>query len=422
MKLLRVLAVFLVLLLLAGGGAYFLRDRLIGFWLERRLATELSEMLGADVELHGVRWQEGALRFSHGKVFGEKMPFNHLLLREVQALADWPTLLGRGDQPLHVEIAQAELVWRHQQPEHRSSAKAWSPTMDVVVGRFTFRHENLPGWELDQTALRMVRENDQWSFSARGGTLKVPDGPTLGVERASAEMKNGGWDFKSFALTHGKEGAIGGSAFHDSNGWSGEFSWQALPVVEFLPKLSQAFVAGMASGDGSLARGNFKGQMKIDGGESTQVSALSKLAGLFAGENWNTFPWKVFRFRFFRDAAGRVDFSHLAAVSSNGLAVSGEGHYAPTSIGANLQLGVRRSGRPWLTAFMPILFQEERDGYLWTPVRVSGTPENPSEDLTTRVAAAVAAAPAGIAVDAAAEIPGTAVEAAGNLMDKLFGR
>jgi hypothetical protein len=195
-----------------------------------------------------------------------------------------------------------------------------------------------------------------------------------------------------------------------------------LPVAEFFPELSHAFIAGMASGDGSLARGNFRGQMKIDGGESVQISALSKLAGLFVGENWSTFPWKVFRFRFFRDPAGRVDFSHLAAVSSNGLAVSGEGHYSPTSIGANLELGVRRAGRPWLTAFMPILFRDERDGYLWTPVRVSGTPENPTEDLTARVAAAVAAAPAGIAVDAAAEIPGTAVEAAGNLLDKLFGR
>lgn len=421
MKVLRILAVLLVLLLLVGGGAYLLRDRLIGFWLERSLATQLSEMLGADVELHGVRWQEGALRFSHGKVFGEKLPFNQLLLREVLALADWPTLLGRGDQPLHVEIAEAELVWRNQQEEHRTSPKSWSPSLDVVVGRFTFRHESLTGWELGQTALRVVRDNDQWSFSALGGTLKTPDGPALGVERASAEMKDGVWDFKSFALTYGKDGAIGGSAIHDDHGWSGEFSWQGLPVAEFFPKLSQAFVVGVASGDGSLARGNFKGQMKIDGGETKQVSALSQLAGLFAGENWRTFPWKVFRFRFFRDGAGRVYFSHLAAVSSNGLAVSGEGHYSSTSIGANLQLGVRRSGRPWITAFMPILFREERDGYLWTPVRVSGTPENPSEDLSARVAAAVAAAPAGIAVDAAAEIPGTAVEAAGNLMDKLLG-
>lgn len=422
MKILRVLAVLLVLLLMAGGAAYFFRDRLIGFWIERQLASQLAEVLGADVELHGVRWKEGALQVSRGKVSGGHMPFEHLLVQEVQALADWQSLLGQGDQPLHVEIAEAELVWKEQKQETRLLSKTTSTDLDIVVGRFTFCHQDIPDWALERTALRVVRAGDNWSFSARGGELKTPEGPVLGVERASAEWKDGVWDFKSFALNYGKDGAIGGSARYDSEGWSGEFSWQALPVKEFFPKLSQAFIAGMASGDGSLSRGNFKGQMKIDGGESVQVSGLSKLAGLFAGENWSTFPWKVFRFRFFRDPTGRVDFSHLAAVSSNGLAVSGEGHYAPTSVGANLQLGVRRSGRPWLAAFMPILFQEERDGYLWTPVRVSGTPEHPTEDLTARIAAAVAAAPAGIAVDAAAEIPGAAVEAAGNLMDKLIGR
>lgn len=422
MKFLRVLAVLLVLLLVAGGSAYFFRDRLIGFWIERQLASQLAEVLGADVELHGVRWTEGTLQVSRGKVSGGNMPFAQLQVQEVHALADWQSLLSQGSQPLHVEIAEAELVWKEQEARSRQSAETTSPDLDIVVGRFTYRHQNLSGLELARTALRVVRAGDNWSFSARGGELKTPDGPVLGVDRASAEWQQGEWDFKSFALSYGKDGAIGGSARYDSKDWSGEFFWQSLPVTEFFPRLSRVFITGMASGDASLTRGNFKGQMKIEGGESVQVPALSKLAGLFAGENWSTFPWKVFRFRFFRDPAGRVDFSHLAAVSSNGLAVSGEGHYSPNSIGANLELGVRRSGRPWLTAFMPILFQDERDGYLWTPVRVSGTPENPTEDLTARIAAAVAAAPAGIAVDAAAEIPGTAVEAAGNLMDKLFGR
>jgi hypothetical protein len=87
-----------------------------------------------------------------------------------------------------------------------------------------------------------------------------------------------------------------------------------------------------------------------------------------------------------------------------------------------LELGLKREGRPWLVAFMPILFRHEKEGYLWTPVKVGGTPSAPTEDLTTRVVAALAAAPATEAVETAAELPSTAVEAAGGLLRSLLGR
>ena len=59
--------------------------------------------------------------------------------------------------------------------------------------------------------------------------------------------------------------------------------------------------------------------------------------------------------------------------------MSGSGIYNKDSIRADLQLGVLRHGRPWLVAFMPVLFRNEHDGYLWTSVRVGGTPEAPVE-------------------------------------------
>jgi hypothetical protein len=55
-------------------------------------------------------------------------------------------------------------------------------------------------------------------------------------------------------------------------------------------------------------------------------------------------------------------------------------------------------------------------------VKSGGTPQAPTEDLTTRVVAALAVAPATQAVESAAEIPATAVEAAGNLLRGLLGR
>ena len=123
-----------------------------------------------------------------------------------------------------------------------------------------------------------------------------------------------------------------------------------------------------------------------------------------------------------READGAVAFSNLEAVSPKGLRVRGSGRIAAESLAADLDLGVRREGRPWLVAFVPVLFRAETDGYFWLKVRVGGTPSAPTEDLTTRVVAALAVAPAAGAAGAAAEIPGAAVEAAGSLLNTLMGR
>ncbi len=152
------------------------------------------------------------------------------------------------------------------------------------------------------------------------------------------------------------------------------------------------------------------------------LPALVKLASIFDGENYDNVPWETLEFGFLRDERGAVLVSDLVAVSSKGLALRGSGAVAPDYLSADLQLGLLREGRPWLVGFIPVLFREEKEGYLWTSVKVGGSPEAPTEDLTTRVVAALAAAPAAEVVDTAVEIPVSAIEAAGGLLRGLLGQ
>jgi hypothetical protein len=160
----------------------------------------------------------------------------------------------------------------------------------------------------------------------------------------------------------------------------------------------------------------------LAGAEARNLPALIKLASIFTGENYDNVAWETARFDFIRDARGAVLIENLTAISSKGLSLQGSGAFAHDHLSADLQLGLKREGRPWLVAFMPILFRSEKDGYLWTPVKVGGTPQAPTEDLTKRVVAALAVAPATQAVETAVEVPATAVEAAGNLLRGLLGR
>ncbi|MBU3665375.1 MAG: hypothetical protein FGM15_05795 [Chthoniobacterales bacterium] len=427
MKMVRAATGLLVAMLLLAGGLYFFRNDLVNWWIRRELASSLSQVLGAKVSLHDVSWEPGLLRAGHFRLEGEgNLPLESLAAEGVRAPVAWQRLLDPAQGRLHIETDRTELVWNGRQKAAASAAKSTTgpglPALDLLVGRLTFRHADHSGWELRDMSMRAGCENGVWSFSGKDGTAVLPGTPPLKIERVSAQLRDGHLEIGSFAVHDSHGGVLGGSARHSESGWTGEFSWQDVGLDAVLSPAVSTHFEGRCSGDARLSGGTLRGSMKITGGVSKSMPQLVKMASLFAGENWNEIPWETFRFDFIRSPDGRMEFSNLEAVSGKGLSVNGSGHYAPGSLGADLQLGVRRQGRPWLVGFVPLLFRGEKDGYLWTSVRVGGTPAAPTEDLTARVVAALAAAPATEAVEAAAEMPGTAVEAAGSLLRGFLRR
>lgn len=57
---------------------------------------------------------------------------------------------------------------------------------------------------------------------------------------------------------------------------------------------------------------------------------------------------------------------------------------------AQNKIGVTSSSLQWLPGSKARVFTVARDGYFWTPVRVSGPVDHPREDLTKRLLAAAA--------------------------------
>ena len=414
-------------LLAAGGAAWFLRDELVARVLPGRLASELSRFLGAEVQIGDAGYREGTLRVGRGSVAGAAMPFERLEFEDARTAIDWRQWREWTKSPLHIEAAKIDLVWREKANggtgrAARSEAAASLPLIDILAARFSFRHADSAGWRLRDTAARLRRENEFWSVSARDGFFEAPGWPAMGVERVSIEQHGDGWRVPSFAFNDGQRGVLAGSAVLQDGKVAAEFSWQDLGVSGFLPDEAARYFSARSSGDARFEEGELRGSMKLSGAETRNLPALVKLASVFRRENYDTVPWDSVRFDFLRGPDGTVTFANLLAVSPTGLAVRGSGTLAAGSVSADLQLGVRREGRPWLVAFMPVLFRNEADGYLWTKVKVGGTPQKPTEDLSPRIVAAIAALPAAEAVDAAVEIPAGAVEAAGGLLRQLLGR
>ena len=412
---------------LAAGAAFFLRENLANYWIKRQLAARLSQSLGAEVDLHGVEWRDGILQARRFRVGGGSLPFHRLESRGVRAMVEWDRILEPSKEPLHIEVAEADVIWspigetRATATAGTSGASMWPP-LDVLAGKFNFRHSDNRGWSIEGSSLRAVQQGETWSFSAHGGSLKLAGWPALEIQRISAEHTKGQWNVGGFALKDAREGVIAGSAAYADGSWTAEFSWQDADLAALLPAGAAGHMQGTASGDALLREGVLRGQMKIAGANTKTVDLLAKLAGLLEGEDWSEVPWNIFRFDFVRQADGRVEFSDVQALSPKGIAVRGSGHFAPDSLGANLQVGIRREGRTYLGAFIPVLFSHERDGYYWTTVKVGGTPAAPTENLSTRVIAALALAPVTGSAEAAVEIPGEAVNAVGGLLRDLLRR
>jgi hypothetical protein len=424
----RAAAAALALIVLLAAALFLGREAIVNAWLDRRLAHTLAAAAGGNIELQEVSWRNGVLRAGQAAWSGGPLRDGELRATDVRAAVAWKQLFDPLSQPLHVEIGAAEWVLADREETSPASpaptadrAVSWPP-VDLLVGRLTLRHASHEGWALRDTATRAVREGGTWAFSARGGTAAGPGAAALEIERISASHDGKAWKIGGFALREADGGMLAGSAAEESGAWSGELSWQDIDLARLLPPDLAERASGRISGDASLRESVLRGQAKVTGGKMTKLPQFVKMASLFAGEDWNEVPWDVFRFDFTREADGGVVFEKLQAVSPKGIALHGAGSYAPDRLEAKLQLGVAQANRPWLLAFMPVIFRAEQSGYFWTTVNISGTPEQPVEDLSARLAAAVAVVPATTAVEAAAEIPGTAVEAAGGLLRSLLGR
>jgi len=83
---------------------------------------------------------------------------------------------------------------------------------------------------------------------------------------------------------------------------------------------------------------------------------------------------------------------HIAIEAKGKFSIEGSITLSKESLGGSLDLGATPEYLEWLPNAREI-FSREREGYLWTTVHLSGTLENPQQDLSPRVFAAMKESP-----------------------------
>jgi hypothetical protein len=251
-----------------------------------------------------------------------------------------------------------------------------------------------------QTRLVITPHGRDFEYRANGGALKNPAMPELAVRQIHLLITKKVFTLYQLDLNSG-DGRIHGEG---STAISGEkradfaFSWNDVPVREWLPKTWNGSFAGAATGDlhwtgndYKLAAATMAGTVAVKGGSVGDmkfldtIAAVTKrndLAHLDLSECHAQFRWRE----------GDCELNEIALEQKAKFRIEGTVSFSERSLGGTLQIGLTREYLAWLPHPEEV-FSREAGGYLWTTVHLSGTLQSPQQDLSPRLVSALKDSP-----------------------------
>ncbi|PTX92061.1 hypothetical protein DB346_24245 [Verrucomicrobia bacterium LW23] len=257
-------------------------------------------------------------------------------------------------------------------------------------------------------------DNDGWIIDITGGTLKQEGvGVPMNLESGRLRFKE-----QTLYVGNGKlrpttgPGQLivnGNVAFRERTRLNLQVDVSQMEIERFLPTDWRAKLSGRVTGLANVTgHTDTKGDLLVAGDAHMEAGLLQALPELEQLAKYT----KVDDFRKIKfDQASakyrwtelRLELTDIRIFSKELLGIEGNITKQGDHIEGVIQLGIT----PDALSLVPGVFTEPRDGLLWTTVRLSGTPDNLTEDLTPRLTAA-----------ALRNLPNTAADEAQKLLDK----
>lgn len=258
----------------------------------------------------------------------------------------------------------------------------------------------LPGAAAPAGSLRRMQwtvepSGTDWTAAGQGGLLEQAGWPALRVNHVKLRYRAPdlfvtdslleGGDAERYTVS-GQAGLAGGRPLDFLVQWSG------VPVARHLPEDWRAGVKGLAGGEARVQRGadgkmTAKGTLRLAGGQLEALPVLEKIAAFTRTREFRQFALQKAEADF-TWTPGKLSVSRFVAESEGLIRAEGPFTVEGGLFEGVLQVGVKPASLRWLPGSQARVFTEERDGYVWTAVRVTGPLSRLSEDLTPRLVSA----------------------------------
>jgi hypothetical protein len=409
-RLLILVTVLLLLAFFAGwfGLHFFIQSDQFRGWLSKKV----SHSLRVDGHFEPLTWEGASFRSAGFSAIGNpKSKLRSVRVTNLSAHFDWSQLL-KGQWVIdHISAEKVEAVVGKKLPE------ATPPTADPARQPHSFDLPNfLPSefrieqlyvasadlhWESNNgergqlvgtrvTAIR--RGPEQWDVTAIGGTARHAAYPPMQVDHVNAALSQDSIvirDAKALIPGGGELQVVGKISTERPLNAQFTLDFSELEANQVLPV--EWHLGGKISGHlvytGDLDRfehGAVAGTVKIAGAAFDMTNLFQTLHQLakFGGLNDVRIDSIETHLKY---QEHQLELSDIRASYQDQIRVEGAGSITPDRLDGNLLVGLSPRILGWIPGAEEKVFIEQRDGLHWTKVHISGSPNQPKEDLTKRL-------------------------------------
>jgi hypothetical protein len=287
----------------------------------------------------------------------------------------------------------------------RQNTSGWLPNRveiaQAIIHDFELTWGDLPSTSgaLTKLAVRATPSEGGWLIEGRKGELRAANLPVLNVENLRLRQRDRTLFVNAADFTAERGGTVHASGevvFGDRLDLQGKLD--GIDIAPLLSKDWRLRLHGRASGDvrvqsslppsGPVA---ISGTIELKEGKLEALPVLNEVATFTRSQQFRSLTLTRASARFERKA-NETRVQDFIAESEGLIRIEGGFNIAAGQIDGLFQVGVSPTTLQWLPGSQDRVFTVARGGYLWTPMRLVGPVDSPSEDLSSRLVAAAGGA------------------------------
>lgn len=355
----------------------------------------------ATAETAGFEADDGEKAFQSLKAEGISGKFNPwgVFLRRWQI--DW----------IHIDSAVARIQVYEPKPQNKPSKPWYAIFMPDRVYLKEVRCEKADiTWKMKDEDSGFFRSKvlvtpygRDFEYRITGGNFVLPSLPKLPLELAHARITKETLSLYDLSLKPKGGGSIrveGEAGLKEDKSMQVKMQVDGVLIGPWIPTSWGDQVKGRASGhitgrgpDQKIETTEGKGELNLSGAQLLSIPFLNYAASATQNETLKnieldecvaTFQWKK----------GILDVQEVRIEAKGQFKIKGSIKISKSSLSGTLDFGVAEKNLSWLPKAKEDIFTKEEGKYLWTKVKLSGSLQDPQNDLTPRLAQALKRSPA----------------------------
>lgn len=352
----------------------------------------------------GTFYSDGFVAEGKGRAF-----FTELRADQIRAVVDWRGLLDRRWEVDELNIQNLDIRFAGRPPMEtaRTPDPAQPQAQKKSLWKLDLRKAEIAqsAWHwgstpatsgsLTKSRFTLTPDNGSWLVDANSGTLAQSGWPILSIESAKLRYTGASLFVTESALRAGDGRLQIDGEIEFDRAADLRVRLDKVDFAPFLPPDWRLRLRGKVAGTAKLHAPLPEGALKIEGdlqlvdGQLEALPLLDQIATFTRTERFRRLALTRGSL-IFSNEGERTAVQNLVLESAGLMRVEGSCTIAQKKIDGVFHVGVTAASLQWLPGSQSRVFTVARDGYYWTPVRVSGPVDHPHEDLTKRLLAAAA--------------------------------